>query len=46
MEHTDGSKPRHLPVADEAWGDAVELTGDEPWLSTEPQLGLDGEPEG
>nr|RZI36975.1 hypothetical protein BJQ95_00642 [Cryobacterium sp. SO1] len=34
----------HLPVADGAWDDAVEISGDEDWITTEPQLRLDGDP--
>ena len=40
-----GSNPAHLR-ADEAWATAAEMTGKEPWFYTEPQLGLDGKPEG
>ena len=36
----------HLQVEDQAWAAAEEISGDEEWLTTEPQLGLDGEPEG
>ena len=35
----------HLPVEDQSWAAAVEISGDEACLTTEPQPGLDGEPE-
>ncbi|MDY7540843.1 hypothetical protein QN345_10120 [Cryobacterium sp. 10I1] len=45
MDIDAGSNPAHLR-ADEAWATAAEMTGKEPWFYTEPQLGLDGKPEG
>ena len=46
MDIDGAGTPPHLPVEDQAWAAAIEISGDEAWLTTEPQLGLDGEPEG
>jgi hypothetical protein len=38
MNSADDREPLHLPVADEAWGETVEISGDEDWITTEPAL--------
>jgi hypothetical protein len=45
MKDAEPSKPPHLPVADETWGETVEIDGTESWLTTEPDLHLGVDPE-
>lgn len=40
MSDAKDGETAKLPVGDDAWAAGVELSGDEDWLSTEPQLGL------
>lgn len=42
MSNADDYDPPRLPVSDAAWNDAAEISGEEWWLTTEPDLHLLG----